>query len=35
MHSVFIGVLLIFAFGVGLYIFAIIKIRKFRRSQGK
>lgn len=35
MSSVFLGILLIFAFGVGLYIFAIIQIRKFRRSQGK
>jgi hypothetical protein len=35
MHPVFIGILLIFAFGVGLYIFAVIQVRKFRRSQGK
>ncbi len=35
MSNVFLGVLLVFAFGVGLYIFAVIQVRKFRRSQSK
>ncbi len=35
MSNVFLGILLIFAFGVGLYIFAIVQIRKFRRSQSQ
>ncbi|GEM_PF-2795858 len=35
MREVFLLTLLIFAFGVGLYIFAVIQVRKYRRSQGK
>jgi len=35
MLEVFLATLLLFAFGVGLYIFAIFQVRKFRRSQGK
>jgi hypothetical protein len=35
MPEVFYATLLLFAFGVGLYIFAVIQVRKYRRSQGK
>lgn len=35
MREVFLLTLFIFAFGVGLFIFAMIQVRKFRRSQGK
>lgn len=35
MNSVFLGILLLFAFGIGLYIFLMIQYRKARRSQGK
>jgi hypothetical protein len=35
MLEVFLATLLLFAFGVGLYIFAIIQIRKYRRSQSQ
>jgi len=35
MLSVFLATLLIFAFGVGLYIFAVVQVRKFRRSQSQ
>jgi hypothetical protein len=35
MLSVFLASLLVFAFGMGLFIFAMIQVRKFRRSQSK
>jgi len=35
MPEVFWLTVLLFAFGVGLYIFAAFQIRKYRRSQGK
>jgi len=35
MPEVFFATLLIFAFGAGLFIFAMIQVRKYRRSQGK
>jgi hypothetical protein len=35
MNSAFLGILLLFAFGVGLYIFLMIQYRKFRRSQSQ
>jgi hypothetical protein len=33
MLSVFLATLLVFAFGMGLFIFLMIQARKFRRSQ--
>jgi len=35
MREVFLATLLLFAFGVALFIFAMVQVRKFRRSQGK
>jgi hypothetical protein len=35
MREVFLLTLIVFAFGVALYIFAVVQVRKFRRSQGK
>jgi len=35
MREVFLLTLLLFAFGVGLYIFAVFQVRKYRRSQSQ